>query len=82
MAECRITASLVEIQSKQTEALAKSYEYSQMLLVRGYATYIDVLVAQTGLFNSQIALNTTSYNAIAQRIELYRALGGGWTTEK
>ncbi|MDE7355208.1 MAG: TolC family protein [Rikenellaceae bacterium] len=82
VAQCRSTARQVEIQSKQTEALAKSYEYSQMLLVRGYATYIDVLVAQTGLFNSQIALNTTSYNAIAQRIELYRALGGGWTTEK
>lgn len=78
LAMCKSTTEQASEQTKQCDALSKAYEYSQMLFVRGYATYLDVLVAQTGLFNSQITLNTTYYNAISQRIELYRALGGGW----
>ena len=65
-------------QREQVEALKKAYEYSQELLVNGYATYLDVLSAQNNVLSSQLALYAT-YNAIIQqKILLYRALGGGW----
>lgn len=70
-----------EKQRLQYESLAKAYDYSQLLLVRGYSTYLDVLVAQTGVFSTELDLYTTYFDVMRQRIELYRALGGGWVTE-
>jgi len=64
-------------QKEQVDALKKAYEYSQELLVNGYATYLDVLSAQNSVLSSELALYST-YNAIIQqKIALYRALGGG-----
>lgn len=65
-------------QAIQLVALNKAYEYSTELFVNGYANYLDVLVAQTGVYNTQISLLNTYMNNIKSRIELYRALGGGW----
>lgn len=61
----------------QLRALRLSYQYSMELFVNGYATYLDVLLAQTGVFNTEIALIETYLQNLNARIELYRALGGG-----
>ncbi len=62
----------------QTAALDKAYEYSLELLINGYASYLDVLSAQNGVFNSKIALIQGYQACINDMINLYRALGGGW----
>lgn len=67
-----------EYQREQVENLQKAYEYSQELLVDGYATYLDVLSAQTNVLSSVITLYNTYNSIIQQKITLYRALGGGW----
>lgn len=77
--KCGTSTQKALYQKQQYEALSNAYEYSKLLLVRGYATYLDVLAAQTPLFNTRLALYETYYNAVQQKIELYRALGGGWT---
>lgn len=64
-------------QTIQLDALNKSYTYSTELLVNGYATYLDVLLAQTGVFTTQLSLVETLLSSINARIDLYRALGGG-----
>lgn len=64
--------------SKQSEALAKAYEYSLELLVNGYANYLDVLSAQDGMFNARIKLIKGLQDCANDHIDLYRALGGGW----
>jgi len=64
-------------QKEQVEALKKAYEYSQELLVSGFATYLDVLSAQNNVLSSEIALYNTYNSIIQQKIILYRALGGG-----
>lgn len=64
-------------QKLQLDAYIKAYDYSFELFVNGYATYLDVLTAQTGVFNTQISLLETYYSNTQARIELYRALGGG-----
>ena len=65
-------------QKEQVESLKKAYEYSQELLVNGYATYLDVLSAQNSVLSSELSLYATYNNIIQQKIILYRALGGGW----
>lgn len=69
---------LVRLTYKQYKALEKAYDYSYELLINGYATYLDVLSAQEGVFNTQISLIKSLINVIDDNIGLYRALGGGW----
>ncbi|MEG1663781.1 MAG: TolC family protein [Mucinivorans sp.] len=61
----------------QLDGYLKAYNYSFELFMNGYATYLDVLTAQTGVFNIQIALVDSYLANLSARIELYRALGGG-----
>jgi len=67
-----------DYQREQVESLKKAYDYSQELLINGYATYLDVLSAQNSVLSSELALFTTYNTIIQQKIILYRALGGGW----
>jgi NodT family efflux transporter outer membrane factor (OMF) lipoprotein len=78
LASIHFIAQQAEYQKEQVDALKKAYEYSQELLVNGYATYLDVLSAQNSVLSSELSLYTTYNNIIQQKINLYRALGGGW----
>jgi len=78
LASIHFISQQADYQKEQVEALKKAYEYSQELLINGYATYLDVLSAQNSVLSSELSLYAT-YNAIIQqKIILYRALGGGW----
>lgn len=70
----------VSYMNKQFIALDKAYDYSIKLLINGYATYLDVLSAQEGMFNSKINLLMGIQECLNDNITLYRALGGGWNT--
>lgn len=61
----------------QLRSLKLAYEYSMELFDKGYATYIDVLIAQTGVYNIEMSLIQTYLDNLVARIELYKALGGG-----
>ena len=63
---------------KQFIALSKAYEYSYELLINGYASYLDVLTAQEGVFNARLSVLEGVKKCIDDRIEIYRSLGGGW----
>ena len=78
LASIRFVAQQAAFQREQVDALKKAYEYSQELLVNGYATYLDVLSAQNSVLSSELSLYSTYNNIIQQKIILYRALGGGW----
>jgi outer membrane protein TolC len=78
LASIRFITQQAAYQKEQVEALKKAYEYSQELLVNGYATYLDVLSAQNSVLSSELALYSTYNTIIQQKIILYRALGGGW----
>jgi NodT family efflux transporter outer membrane factor (OMF) lipoprotein len=74
----RFTTRQAGFQKEQVEALKKAYEYSQELLVNGYATYLEVLSAQNSVLSSELSLYSTYNSIVQQKITLYRALGGGW----
>ncbi|GAT63460.1 efflux transporter, outer membrane factor OMF lipoprotein, NodT family [Paludibacter jiangxiensis] len=78
LASIRYSTQQAGFQKEQVDALKKAYEYSQELLVNGYATYLEVLSAQNSVLSSELALYNTYNTIVQQKITLYRALGGGW----
>ena len=45
----------------------------------GLANYLDVLVAQRNLFEAELALTGTHRLQLVSVVQLYKALGGGWS---
>ena len=60
------------------EASRKTLELSVMRYKWGIDTFLQSQIAQLTYLNAQLNLITTRYNALANRINLYTALGGGW----
>ena len=71
------TRDIAKAQERQLDAYQKAYDYSFELFINGYATYLDVLTAETGVYSTQMKLLNTYFNNISARVELYRSLGGG-----
>ncbi len=44
----------------------------------GVDSCLNVLTAQTDLYNPQLALVATRLQRLTNLVDLYRALGGGW----
>jgi len=68
------------VQSQQTtvNAAQTSYDLSFQLYNAGYASYLDVINAQSLLFSSQINLSLAQSNELTALVTLYSTLGGGW----
>ena len=62
---------------QQIDALSKSVEYTQELLVMGQSTYLEVLTAQQSLLSSQLASLACWHSKATALISLYQAVGGG-----
>jgi multidrug efflux system outer membrane protein len=67
-------ASLV----RYTDAYQGYLGLAQQRFQTGIDTYLDVLTAQTNLYNAQQQLVTTRLARLTTLVDLYRALGGGW----
>jgi len=57
---------------------ARTLELSNLRYSGGIDSFLQVQTAQVDFFNAQIALVQTGLNALVNRVELYKALGGGW----
>lgn len=68
---------MIEAEREKVFALGRAYNSSVDLFVNDYATYLDVLTAQTGLFDAQMSFVDEVRQYVTNKIELYRALGGG-----
>jgi multidrug efflux system outer membrane protein len=66
------------VQEREITALERALHLSSMRYSGGLSSYLEVLDAQRGLFNAQIALAQTKGGQLTALVELYRALGGGW----
>jgi multidrug efflux system outer membrane protein len=47
----------------------------------GLANYLDVLIAQRSLFVTELALADTHRLHLVSVVQLYKALGGGWSPD-
>jgi multidrug efflux system outer membrane protein len=67
-------------QQQQVEALRSALNVSNLRYQGGITSYVDVLLAKRNLFDAEFALAATRRLHLASVIQLYKALGGGWTT--
>jgi multidrug efflux system outer membrane protein len=67
-------ASLV----RYTEAQQRSLDLSELRFRNGVDNYLAVLTAQTALYNAQLTTVSARQARLANLIDLYRSLGGGW----
>jgi multidrug efflux system outer membrane protein len=66
---------------QQVAALESAYKLADFRYQGGRASYLDVLTAQRALFDSELALARTRRAQLNSVVQLYKALGGGWSPE-
>lgn len=77
LADCQTARDKAQIYRQQVEVLQRAYDGTHELMNNGEATYIEVLTAQEGLLNAQLAEAANQYEGNQALINLYIALGGG-----
>lgn len=70
----------VAIQTAQRNALAEAYRLASNRYREGYSPLLEQLDTQRGLLSAELALIQTRSDALAARVSLYQALGGGWAS--
>ena len=68
-------------QAEQVAALRSALRLANLRYKGGLANYLDVLIAQRNLFEAELALTGTHRFHLVSIVQLYKALGGGWTPE-
>ncbi len=69
-------------QLQQVEALRSALSLANLRYKGGLANYLDVLIAQRNLFEAELALMGTHRLHLVSIVQLYKALGGGWTPDE
>ena len=63
------------------EVSKEAFQLAQLEYLNGQATYLDVLVAQRELLNTEVALAQTRRDQLVAVVQVYKAIGGGWNPE-
>lgn len=66
-------------QEQQVVALQSALHLAEQRYQGGRASYLDVLTSQRSLYESELALAKTLYMQQVAVVQLYAALGGGWS---
>lgn len=68
-------------QDRQVNALRSALHLANVRYKGGLASYLDVLIAQRDLFVAELSLASTQRLHLVSVVQLYKALGGGWSPE-
>lgn len=68
----------LSIAKEQVKVSQKAVHSAAMLFTAGFATYLEVITAQSNELDSELNLASLKAGLLSARIQLYRALGGGW----
>ncbi len=66
------------VASKRVAILQKAVKNAEMLFKNGMATYLEVIIAQGNLLQTELERAALKRAQLESEMELYRALGGGW----
>lgn len=69
----------LEAQARVVEAEEARFRLAKLRYEGGVSSYLDLLDAQRSLFAAQQALVQARLARLQNQVQLYRALGGGWT---
>jgi len=67
-----------EIAEQRVSTSQKAVHNANLLFRSGYASYLEVITAQSNALNSELDLTSIKQQQLNAKVELYRALGGGW----
>lgn len=66
------------LKEKEFNVLSTAVQTARDLYVGGYANYLEVITAQKGVLDAELELVETRLKMMQAKVNLYRALGGGW----
>ena len=70
----------IALARSQRDALAEGLRLATNRYREGYSPYLEQLDAQRGLLGAELSLIQLRADALSARVQLYQAMGGGWTT--
>ncbi|TAL12486.1 MAG: efflux transporter outer membrane subunit [Nitrospirae bacterium] len=76
----RTARQQIEAQETQVAALRSALHLADLRYKGGVSNYLDVLIAQRNLFDAELSLAATRRLHLVSVVQLYKALGGGWST--
>jgi multidrug efflux system outer membrane protein len=65
-------------QRRQVEALRDYARLARKRFEGGYSSYLEVLDAESSLFNAELLYSEGHRDRLLAHVDLYKALGGGW----
>lgn len=74
----RLQRQATEAEAQQ-QALSEGLRHARNRYRAGYASYLEELDAQRGLFNVELGLIQLQETRLLNSVVLFQALGGGWT---
>ena len=70
-----------QAQEAQVAALRSALHLAELRYKGGVSNYLDVLTAKRSLFDAELSLAATRRLHLVSIVQLYRALGGGWSAD-
>ncbi len=71
--------SVIDAQKAQVDAVERNLYLANLRYKNGQSPYLDVLDAERQLFQVQLALVQSQQARLVSVVDLYKALGGGWS---
>jgi multidrug efflux system outer membrane protein len=72
------TAERSAAQRRQVDALRDYERLARKRFEGGYSSYLEVLDAESSLFNAELLYSEGHRERLLAHVDLYKALGGGW----
>jgi outer membrane protein TolC len=70
--------SQYDIASNKVQTLQQAVHNANQLFQSGRATYLEVIVAQSNVLQSELEISNLKRDQLYAVVDLYRSLGGGW----
>jgi len=70
-----------DIASDRTNRLRNAIQHANLLFETGMANYLEVITAQSNVLQSELELAQLKKAELVAVVNLYRSLGGGWSTK-
>jgi outer membrane protein, multidrug efflux system len=67
---------------EKADAAANANRLAQLRYDKGVSSYLEVLETERSLFSAQLELSQVKQQYLNGYVKLYKALGGGWISEK
>jgi multidrug efflux system outer membrane protein len=74
----QVALDKLKAEQQQVTALERQLKLATLRYDNGFSSYLEVLDAQRSLFTSQLNYTQAQSDLLISRVQLYKALGGGW----